>query len=334
MTRSLRAMSDITYGQLVSAYDPTLLVRGRRSIVITSLRMVRHAHTTDAIVTNEGTRSPLGLVILAVGLMMRRRRVLILSEFLPGTRSGVKGKVVTLFYRLLLPRVCTGVQVMTAWEADDYVQRYRLPRNVVQHIPFYSWDDRVEHDKTQILRSSKQPAGAPYLFASGRNACDWPTLLVAHAAAANAPRLVVCCTSRDLPVVRKYASTRVEVHHDLPREQHDELLAGAAAYLVILRPLPVSCGHVRLMSAATLGVPVIAALVPGVRGYEHLISVPVPAGDVATLSDTLSDLAQRPGELETSLARVRAQALTRPRKQYLDELIAFIHQSAAWEPTE
>ena len=165
---------------------------------------------------------------------------------------------------------------MTAWELDDYAARYRLPRETLRHIPFYDFDDRVPPGSRSAAGRSTTCLPAEETGVTGR-----PCF------ARTQTGLLGCgVTTSDRPVER-WAAAGVQIWHDIPREQHDALLADAAAVPPARADTAHSCGHVRLMSATTWGVPVVATQVRGLRGYEHLVTRAVPPGDRAALSAAL-----------------------------------------------
>ncbi|PWD50897.1 hypothetical protein C8046_09770 [Serinibacter arcticus] len=303
-------VSDIRYGQLVDAHDPT--DGGHR--LVESVRLVRAAGSAGTILTNEGRRSAAGLVLLAALLWVARRRALVLTEFLPGRR----GRLVTWAYRFLLPRVVLRAQVMTGWERDDYAQRYRIERSRLVVIPFYRFDDRLVDEPVPWER-----AGREGWISTGRNSCDWDTVIAA-AARRDWPLTIICPSAERARIETPAAVAGVAVRSDVPRPEHDALLADAELLIVALKDRSVSAGHVRLMSAATFGVPVVATAVRGIQGYEELAVRLVPVNDPALLREAVEGVASDPEALRREMARVREHALERPYSVYAAEIAAFV----------
>lgn len=276
--------SDIRYGYLVGARDLTVFGRKRRRApMLTSFVMGARSAEVDAVLTSEGLRTSAGLVLLGTLLTVRRQRKLVLSEFLPGTD---RPALVRWGYRLALRRSLLSAQVMTAWEAERYAHVYRIPRERFSVLPFYGRDDRSNDQPLPLT------ARQGYVMASGRNSFDLETVrLAAHQVQA---RVVVVCSARAAREVSGPWPAHAEILTDIPREQHDALLGGASVYLLVSRDEGRSAGHVRLMSCATRGTPVVATAVPGIEGYEHLALRVVPPGDPGALAAAaqavLSDL--------------------------------------------
>lgn len=310
-TSRQRVVGDTYYAGQVGAADPTILWRGRRLRLLTSLRMAAGSRAADVIVTNETNRSPWGLVVLAAWLGLSGRRVLVLTEFLPGRR----GPILRWFYRRTLPRACAAVQVMTERELVDYAQWYALEADQMCLIPYFSYDDR-----TSTPSDSPSTAG-PYIMSSGRNSCDWETIVEFTNRVDLDVRLVT--TAADAGRV-KGASRRTVVASDIPRRDHDALLAGASVFVLALEDRPRSMGHIRLMSAVSLGVPVVATRVAGLAGYEHLAVTLVDPGDAAALASAVESLMVDPAEAQRRGEAIRRRAMAYPRSEYLRRVHSMI----------
>jgi glycosyltransferase involved in cell wall biosynthesis len=315
--RTIRVVSNISYGSLVDAVDPTRRStrRGRLGNV---LRLFRATRAADVVFTNESKASPAGLVLLALLLFASRQRKLVLAEFLPGIRTGVRGRMITVAYRALLPRVLVRAQVMTEWEQDDYSARYNIPRERLRVIPFYYFDDRLVPEPVEWDSVHREG-----YVSTGKNSCDWDTLIAA-AAGQNWPLTIICREGERSSISESAAKAGITVRTDLPRDEHDRLLANSAMLIVALRDRSVSAGHVRLMTAATLGVPVIATAVPGIAGYEHLTVATVPPADPTALRRAVQDLIGEPAQLRAAMEKVRVSALTRPYSTYIREIASLV----------
>lgn len=311
-----RRLATDWYGDLVGAER----LRVRAS---TPLRAARSAWTVfraagegRTVVTTEGSMSPAGLGLLALLLSLRRRRLLVLLQFLPGRKVGLGGRLVDAVYRHTLHRACLGVQVMTAEERDTYARRYRLPTERVRHVPYYHVDDRVPLEPV----AAQDRHG---ILASGRNSCDWDTLLDA-AEGQGWPLTIVCDESERERIAARAAAIGVEVRAEIPREEHNRLLADAQLFLVVLKDRGASSGHVRLASAALRRTPVLATSIPGMSGYEHLAVATVPPGDPRALRGAVNRLLAEPGTLAAEAERVRRDAWLRPLSRYASEVRAFV----------
>lgn len=311
----MRLVSDIAYGDLVGAGDPT--TEGSSQLANT-WALFRSARSAQAILTNEGKRKPTGLIVLAVLLWVTRQRKLVLTEFLPGTRTGLKGAVVTAAYRFLLPRTVLAAQVMTAWELEDYADRYRIHRDRLRLIPFYYFDDRSETTPRPWSRE-----GRSGLMSTGKNSCDWTTLITA-ARGEGWPLTIVCRRSDSHAIADTAAIAEVTVLADVPRADHDSMLATSEILIIALENRSMSAGHVRLMTAATWGTPVILTEVRGVAGYEQLAAALVRPGDVEHLRSTVNRLMADGEHLQERMSSVTDFARTRPYSTYVAELREFV----------
>ena len=316
----VKAVTDIAYGRLINATDIAVTRGSRKRKIATTFRMIIESHKNDLIVTNESTRSPIGLVLLSLYLTITRQRKLVLTEFLPGVRNGASGMLLTAAYRLFLGTSLAGVQVMTSWERDDYIRRYRLSPSTVHHIPFYEFDDT-----SSPVAVDRVPGT---VMSSGRNSCDWDTFLDAAEKLAGTAEFTIVCPISDRDRVAERARTLgVQVLVDVPRAQHDEMLATTAVFALVLKDSPMSAGHVRLMSAATRSTPVVATAVRGMKGYESLAVSTVRPGSPDELAAAIARMIADPDSQYQKAAEINEQARRRPKSKYESELISFFEDS-------
>lgn len=309
-------VSNTWYGGLVDAVQLPAPGASSGRAVRAAWSMFRAGRRSPAIVTSEGTMRPAGLVVLALALAATRRRRLVLTEFLPGRKSGPQGRLVDLAYRLLLPRTCLALQTMTPGEAVQYARRYGIAAERFRCVPFYFVDDRVEVDVVPVAERSG-------LFASGKNSVDWDTLL--DAAEGQGWPLTLVCTSAEADRIRdRAAAMGIELLSDIPRADHDDRLGRAQVCLVVLQDTGASSGHVRFATAALRRTPVVASEIPGTEGYEGLAVSTVPPRDPAALRAAVNRALAAPEELAAAEEEVVALAATRPFSRYADEARTFI----------
>lgn len=313
-------MGDTTFAGAMGAWDPTLLLGGRRLRMITSVRMAWKARDYAAVITNETNRSPWGLVLLALLLRLRRAQILVLTEFLPGRREGLLG----FAYRHTLPHACGAVQVLTAAERDDYQAWYGLHPSQLRLVPYYGFDDGPCAPTVPTPLPERPRSG--YVMATGRNSCDWETVAAATHLVDH-PFVLVSPVQESRRLAP--ASARSHLFSDLPRNTHDRLVGEADALLVVLHDIPRSMGHVRIMTAASRGVPVIASDVAGLVGYEHLVWRFVPPADPVALAAAITELVSRPDRARREADEIRRRARRRTRSQYLDEVRQMVWDVAA-----
>ena len=310
------AVTNTWYGGLVDAVQLPPPGPSNRKAVGAAWAMFRAARRSPGIVTSEGSMRPAGLVVLGFLLTLTRQRKLVLTEFLPGRKSGWPGQAVDRAYRLVLPRSVLAVQTMTPGEAERYARRYGIEPGRVQCVPFYFVDDRAVAD----VVAPDQRRG---LFASGKNSCDWDTLLDA-AEGQGWPLTLVCTRAEAGRIAGRAGEIGIELLSDIPRADHDARLGRALVSLVVLQDTGASSGHVRLATAALRETPVIASDIPGISGYAELAIRTVPARDPAALREAVNHALAWPAEVTAAEARVVAHAATRPFSRYADEAARFI----------
>lgn len=307
--REIKAITDVNYGELIGAKRYSRAAAGFGKI-ISAINFCRLSHGVDLIITSQGARSVTGLVLLSLYLALTKQKKLILVEFLPGRR----GRLVSALYRWALPRAVLRAQIMTAWEKIEYSRAYGFASDQLVHIPFYYFDDRI------LSSPARRPAPKrPLIMSSGRNSCDWGTLL--HAAEGQNWNLVIISKDDEVERWKPLAdSVGARMVGTVPRAEHDQLMDDAAVFVLSLKQTDKSAGHIRLMSSATFGVPVIATRSRGIEGYEHLATQLVPVGDVeamrARLNEAISDL----DAFQAQQERVRTEAEKRPFSLYAEEL--------------
>ncbi|MCJ1682415.1 glycosyltransferase [Rathayibacter sp. VKM Ac-2928] len=317
MNRAIRAISDVPYGPLI---DAQMIGRATNflSLVRSTLTLCLQSHRNDLVITSQGARTVGGLIALSAYLALTRQKKLVLVEFLPGRRPGLAA----LAYRRLLPAVVARAQVMTQWELVQLAELYGLRPEQMEHIPFYSVDDRL--DTASYLGDGTRSG----VMSSGRNSCDWPTLIAA--ADGQDWDLQIICGDDEAVRIRPSASrSGVAVSGRVPRRDHDESLARASLFILSLTDSDKSAGHIRLMSAATFGTPVIATASPGIRGYEHLAVAVTPVGDPLALRAAVDTLLNDREELDRRSAEVSARARARPYSRYAEDLRAFFERGAS-----
>lgn len=142
--------------------------------------------------------------------------------------------------------------VFSSGERQLYSQELELPLERVHFVPFH----------TNVLEPHRTEAGR-YGFAAGRSLRDYRTLFQA-VEGLEFPFVVV---ADHASVANLSKPTNVELHCDIPRARYLELLEGCAFVVVPLKADYRSTGQVVVLEAASLGKPVIASDVVGVRDY-------------------------------------------------------------------
>ncbi len=314
-----RMITDVWQGEAVDAEriipeSERLTKRWRNTFRICAL-----SFKSDAIITSQGARSVFGLAFLAMFLTITGQRKLYLVEFLPGNRPGIKGRISGALYRAFLDRACRGIQVMTPWERDDYMLRFGLSPEIVHLIPLFFSDDRV----AGAPRTPAAPHAPLRLISSGKNSCDWDTLLAASAD--QGWHLTLVATEQDSELIRDRArDVGARLLTNIPRDAHDALLVESDLFILAIKAATHSAGQIRIMSAATYGLPVVATDAAGIRGYEQLACATFPPGDAESLRSAVNEFIAVPDLLHQKALRVQEVAATRKRSMYVQQLRVMI----------
>lgn len=313
----MRAIANIWYGELVGADLIAPPPRRRWDQFWAGWSTFRAARDAELVVTSEGRIGPPGLVVLAGLLALTGRRTLAVMEFLPGRKTGILGTAVALAYRAFLPRACVFVQAMTHDEVGAYERLYRIPADVIRFVPYYFRDERLD-------RYEGERRG---VFSSGRQSCDWPTLLTA--ADGQDWDLTIVCSAEDAAGIADHAArVGATVLVDIPRAEHDEALARSTVCVVSILDTPVSAGHTRLMTAASVGTPAILTDARGSKDYRALASVLVPPGDPVALRRAIGEALADPASLNRACARAAVAADAWTRSDYAAALRSALESAA------
>jgi glycosyltransferase involved in cell wall biosynthesis len=149
-------------------------------------------------------------------------------------------------------RGCARMIVYSSGERELYSRELGLPLERIVFVPFH----------TNILEPRMTPPGN-YGFAAGRSLRDYKTFFAAVEGLDF--RFVVVADRAGVAHLRK--PNNVELHCDIPRERYLELLEGSRFAVVPLKADYRSTGQVVVLEAASLGKPVVASNVVGVRDY-------------------------------------------------------------------
>ena len=272
------------------------------SVVIAAIRLILAGRGGTRVITTEGTSRPLGLIMVMLASAIFRRKNIVVLEFLPGFKRGISGRVVRFAYRLLIGRTACFIQVMTEWELEQYAVEYQIPRDIIRHVPFYSYDPELA--STTMDGRVQAPQG--YVLSSGRNSCDWGH--VSRTASISDTPFVFVTSAADEISVRKFMHESkpvrgFELYTEIPLAEHRKLLEQASVFLLSLTDSDRSSGHVRLMTCASAGVPVVATRTRGIAGYEHLVAKLLERDDELGCAAALESLANDP-QLQAQTTRV------------------------------
>lgn len=205
-----------------------------------------------------------GVVTLACIDALSGRRRLVLLELIDRQPPERRARRILhaawsrLIERPALRRATWRAHVLTTAELERHRRRYGLSAERLFHVPWALVRDSAERPGPL--------AGAGRVLASGRARCDWETLFAA--AADSGWDLRVVCGRHDLARVERLArGSGAEVHCELSRERHETLLRDSDVFVMPLLPSDHSAGHVRLLAATSVGVPVVVTRIGPLEGY-------------------------------------------------------------------
>jgi hypothetical protein len=279
--------------------------------------LARRSQTVALIRRDRGTLPAL----LVAALPPARRRIFVLELLRrPLPLTAWRRVLYRIWWKLIetpaLRRGMAGAQVMTEWERDVYADHYGLDRHRLHVVPW-------------ALRAGGEPpppevrAGDRAVFASGRTACDWPTLFAAAEGATW--ELTVVCSHRDRAEVERLArGAPARVLVEQPEDEHERLLRSAAVSVIVLEDRGLSAGQVRLMTSVSAGVPVVTTRVRSLEGYvaDGETAILVPAADPGRLRTAIDRLLADPA----LRLRLRDAALSRAQAWTYDHYFATLRR--------
>jgi glycosyltransferase involved in cell wall biosynthesis len=186
--------------------------------------------------------------------------------------------------------------VFSSGERELYARELTLPLERVVFVPFH----------TNIVEPAIVPGGL-YGFAAGRSLRDYKTFF---AAVEGLPERFAVVADRS-SVAGLKTPANVELQCDVPRKEYLEMLQAARFVVVPLKAEYRSTGQVVVLEAASLGKPVIASDVVGVRDYiangeDGLL---VPPGDPEALRGAIERVSGDPALAERLAQNAMARVL-------------------------
>lgn len=265
------------------------------------------------------------LVFLTAWLAGRRRRKIILLEFISCPERLINRLLFTVWFPLVfrpaIRRTMVAAQVMAAAEPDYYSNIFGLPPRLFHLIPLPLIEDKVQDPGYH--------ASNDVVFASGRAALDWETLF--RAAEGAKWNLWVVSSKHDRKRVdRLNRDGRANVRSEIPTAEHAQMMEKAAVYVLPLRQRPISCGQLRMRNAISAGIPIVCTRVDGLRGYaiDDQTAAVVDEGDSAALRREIDKLLFDPEWRRTLATRARELARTRTAAWFSTAINEFVHRVA------
>jgi glycosyltransferase involved in cell wall biosynthesis len=300
----------------------------RKEKILRPFRLAARARHFDVVIPNW---YQYGILYLAIGLVMGRRNTVLL-EFID-YRLKRHNPAVRLVYGILqalvigpaMRRTVRAIQVMTEAEADAIARRYGIDRSRISVI---RWS--LAGSVGSAIARDPDPSAAPYVFSSGRAACDWETLFAAAEQSAW-PLVVVCSSADEKRVATLNRSGRATILTEIPLAEHDRLLAQATVCAVVLREEGKSSGQVRLGTCIAAGVPAVVTEVEGLKGYlvDQITGHAVPANDPEALRAAIDLLMADPAKRQALVEAGRQETATYTREDYFANVAAMLRDAGA-----
>jgi hypothetical protein len=260
------------------------------------------------------------VLLLGRALLGRRPKLVVLQLIVHPPRSRVR-RLRARIDRWALRRAMLHGHALDSASLDSLPQHYGLPAERFTYVPWF-----LLRTPDVTLAGPPEP---PLVVAGGRSYCDWPTLFEA-ASGAGWP-LEVVCSGADRAVVEPLArAVGARVHCELERQAYDALLSRASVLAVVLRDEGIPQGHVRIMDAATHGVPLVVTATGSVEDYvrDAETALVVGPGDAAAVREAIDRLLT-----DRALAeRLRTAALERGRGWHIGHYLACLGDLVAGRP--
>ena len=289
--------------QLIQQRYPAWLVRlAARSGLVRGLLLFWFGRSYEAIVMSTGFL----MVLLLEAWVGRRGRRVVVLEFIRRQPSGWRRLIYPMWFQLIVKpatvRAMRVGRVLSHWEVDHYACMFQVPRDRFQ---FIAWPTRGEGD---CLPRFNDASDTPMVLSSGRVACDWDTLF--RAAEGRGWPLTVVCRKRDLSHVQRLnRNGRARILCDIGAAEHQELLSCATVYVMSMKELVGSSGHIRLANAVRAGVPVVSTNIRSLDGYiiNGETGLLVEPGDWVALREAIERLLADPGQRDRLRTRAFVQ---------------------------
>ncbi|NPD17227.1 hypothetical protein HOY34_18720 [Xinfangfangia sp. D13-10-4-6] len=207
-------------------------------------------------------------------------------------------------YRAALSRVDEFV-IFSNFERDLYSRHFGLES---QRFSFLPW--AMQAPQPGPVES---PFDRPWLVALGGEGRDYQTLL---AAARLRPDLRLVVIARPYNLAGLDLPPNVRAFTNLPAPQAWGLVAGAAGMLLPLREGRTPNGHITLVGAQLLGVPLAITDSLGVRDYvDETNSLLLPPSDTGVLAEAMDQLSAAGPAVAALAARAQQTARVRSNPQ-------------------
>lgn len=210
----------------------------------------------------------------------------------------------------------------TGFEADLYAEVFAIPRDRFRPL---CWTQ--EAPVPGAVHPMLLPSG-PFVAAVGGEGRDFAMLIAAARALPQVPFVVI---ARQTPLLMD-PPANMTVHFNLPYATCWGIAARAAALLVPLRDADTCCGHITLVSARMLGLPIVTTRSRGTDEYtqDFAGTTLVPAGSVEGWVEAIRTVIADPDAARAAAAIDHAQAATLyDRSRWSTYIRDFVAQAGA-----
>ncbi len=199
----------------------------------------------------------------------------------------------------LLRRTFEGIAefvVFSQFERQLYAQAFGIPAHKLVFLPWAM-------DPPQPGPENPMAGAGPYICAVGGEGRDYATFARAMQAR---PDLRAAIVARSYSVAGITLPANVTLFIDLPGPKTWALVAGAQAMVLPLRDGRTACGHITLVGAQLLGLPVIVTDSLGVADYVggDKVAARVPPGDAEAILAALSEVVGNASVLQKARQQV------------------------------
>jgi hypothetical protein len=212
--------------------------------------------------------------------------------------------------------------VLTERERSHYGKLFEIPEERFVFIP---WPKRLRNDR--FVEALMPKSDERLIVSSGREACDWETLI--KAAEGQDWHLRIICGRRDLPRVKRLNRNGVaDVLCDITREEHESQVRRAVVYVLSLLERERSSGHVRIGDVTRAGTPIVATAVKGIEGYidDGETGLLVPPGDVSLLRAAVNRLLTDAPYRRSLAKNAFDRAANNTREDYMEKIGVLIRR--------
>lgn len=195
------------------------------------------------------------------------------------------------------------VVVFSAYERRLYADLLAIPEARIRHLPW-----AMEAPRPGPVNPLGRLASEPYLCAVGGEGRDYASLAEAMRAL---PETRLAIVARPHSVAGIDMPENVTVFENLPLEQTWRLAADSRGIAIPLRSDRTACGHITIVGAQLLGLPLVTTRSAGIADYvaDGETALVVEPGDAEGLAAALSAILgdRQAAEARAAVARARAE---------------------------